>query len=198
MEGICPGCVQAVHRPCTGRAPAVHPQIYLVFSGVRFTLYRPGGIPGPKIKKVTWCQCFYSIIWVQRGRYKGVGLFRYKGVEGQNLTPELGKKLVRQAPCGMPEPGNQESDLVSMFLLHYLGPKGALPGVKTFLLQGCRRSECSPHPRGCTAGARPVHGRCTPVHGRCTAGARPVHGLDTAGADSLRRGPLERGSHRGR
>ena len=138
MEGICPGCVQAVHRPCTGRAPAVHPQIYLVFSGVRFALYRPGGIPGPKIKNVTWCQCFYSIIWVQRGRNKGVELFRYKGVEGQNLTPELGEKPVRQAPCGMPEPGNQESNLVSMFLLHYLGPKGALPGVKTFLLQGCK------------------------------------------------------------
>ncbi len=84
---------------------------------------------------------FYSEILVQNGRYKGVKLFRNKDVRSKMLTPELGENLVRQAPRGMPEPRNRESYLVSMLLIEIAGPNGALPGVKTFLLQGCERSK---------------------------------------------------------
>ena len=89
------------------------------------------------LENVTWYQCFLSIIWDQKRCYQVLKPFCYKGVEVTFSTPEMGENLVRQAPHGMPVPGNRESHLVSVFSLQNPGPKEALPGVETFLLQGC-------------------------------------------------------------
>ena len=91
----------------------------------------PCGMPEPGNQESYLVSMFLSNTVVQRECYQVLKTFCYTDVKHTFLAPELGENLVRQAPRGMLEPRNQESDLVSMFHRNCWS-NGALPGVKTF------------------------------------------------------------------